>query len=504
MAARQRLFDSWFVPAPARVFFERTIWSEGARKARGPRGWALASLRAAYLALRGFVADQCNLRAAALTYITVLSLVPLLAFAFSLAKGLGAYDSLQSDVIHPFLDRAVGVLPAGAAEVRGLPLEFLPPSEDAGAVNPTQVQLRLAIDKVLEFVSKTDVGSLGGIGLLLLVWTVIQLLASIERTINAIYGIRRDRALLRKIPDYLAIVLLAPLLVIGATGVTAAAETQAVVEWADRTLHLGPLLDVLVPLVPLLSIWAAFTFVYLTMPNTTNRLVPALLGGIVGGTAWQLSQVLHVKFQVGLAKYNALYSSFAAIPIFLIWVYVCWVTVLFGAELASAMQRGATRARSADGGAANQASREDQGLLAMLELSAAFAANEAPRPLRELAERCGIDEGPLWGLLSDLRRAGLVAEVQGTPEAAWLVARAPERIVVTDVLAALRGRPDDSWREPGGRADRARAALLGLARAERESLENRTLRELAEERRAGEARSAEVRGGAPGIEGLPA
>lgn len=502
MVGKQRVFDSWFVPTPVRVFFERGIWSEAARQAHGPRGWMFASLRAGYLAVRGSILDHCGMRAAALTYVTVLSLVPLLAFAFSVAKGLGAYDALQRDVIHPFLDRTVGELPAAASTVEGIPLEFLP-VEDVAVANPTQVQLRLAIEKVLEFVGNTDVGSLGSIGLLLLVWTVIRLLASIERTINEIYGIRRDRTLLRKVPDYLAIVLLAPLLVLGATGLTAAAQTNAAVEWANRALHLGPLLDVLVRLVPLLSVWAAFTFVYLTMPNTHNRVWPALMGGLVGGTAWQLAQVLHVKFQVGLAKYNALYAGFAAIPIFLIWLYVSWLTVLFGAELASALQRGATRARSAAGGPANQASREDQGLLAMLELAAAFAAETGAQSLQTLAERTGLDEGPLWGLLGELKRAGLVAEVQSHGESAWIVARPPERVVVTDVLAALRGKADDAWREPGGRAERARAALLGLARAERDSLENRTLRELADERRANDARAAVGADLAAGLQGQP-
>ncbi|TAJ09762.1 MAG: hypothetical protein EPO68_15190, partial [Planctomycetota bacterium] len=172
-------------------------------------------------------------------------------------------------------------------------------------------------------------------------------------------------------------------------------------------------------------------------------------------------------------------------------------------ELASALQRGATRARSAAGGLANQASREDQGLLAMLELAASFGANAGAQSLPVLAERTGLDEGPLWGLLGELRGAGLVAEVHGPAESAWIVARPPEQIVVTDVLAALRGKADDAWREPGGRAERARAALLGLARAERDALDNRTLRELAEERRERGASAAAEAGFAGGLQSQP-
>jgi membrane protein len=493
------------LPDRLRAYFERGIWTADARTARGWRRFGLGALRAGYLAARGYIADRCGMRAAALTYITVLSLVPLLAFAFSIAKGLGAYESLQQQVIAPFLDKAVGKLPAAAVAVEGIPIEFLPVADAGEGVNPTLLQLRGAIEQVLEFVANTNVGSLGSIGLVMLVWTVIRLLSSIERTLNEIYGIRRERRLLRKVSDYLAIVLLAPLLVIGAAGITAAGQTQAVLAWMENHLHLGLLLELLVPLVPLLSIWAAFTFVYLCMPNTTNRLVPALLGGIVGGTAWQLAQVLHVKFQIGVARYNALYSGFAAIPIFLIWLYVSWVTVLFGAELASVLQRGATRARNANGVDANQAVREDQGLLAMLELASAFVANEGPLRVQRLAERCGVDEAALWSLLTELRRAGLVAEAQVAGEAAWLVARPPEQIVVTDVLSALRGRADAEWREPGARAERARAALQGLARAEREAAENRTLRELALQRRSGGTaqpeRSTELD---PGVEGAPA
>jgi DNA-binding IscR family transcriptional regulator len=137
----------------------------------------------------------------------------------------------------------------------------------------------------------------------------------------------------------------------------------------------------------------------------------------------------------------------------------------------------------------------------MLELAASFGANAGAQPLPALAERTGLDEEPLWGLLGELRRVGLVAEVHGPAESAWIVARPPEQIVVTDVLAALRGKADDAWREPGGRSERARAALLGLARAERDALENRTLRELADERRASGASAVVEPGFAVGLQG---
>src|SRR6202008_2993773 len=135
-----------------------------------------------------------------------------------------------------------------------------------------------------------------------------------------------------------AMVIVAPIFLFMATGITAAAEHHGWTEVLREKLHLGFLLDLLVKGVPLIALWLGFTFVYLVMPNARTRVVSAVIGAIVGGTLWHVTLLLHIKFQLGIANYHVIYASFAAIPIFLIWIQFSWVAVLVGAEVCFAHQ----------------------------------------------------------------------------------------------------------------------------------------------------------------------
>lgn len=245
-----------------------------------------------------FTAHQATLRASALTFTTVLSLVPFLAIAFSVLKGLGVQNALE-----PLLLRVAG---ESSREVVG---------------------------QIIGYVNNTNVKTLGMVGLLFLLVTVVSLLSSIDDAFNAIWEVQETRPLQRRFSDYLSVVVVGPLLLMVATSMTTSLQSQWLVQWLVQHSVLGEAVLFLFRLIPYLSVWVAMTFLFSFIPNTTVRFRSALLGGVVAGTVWQITQWGYFHFQVGVANYNAIYGALSALPIFLVWIYTSWLIVLFGVEL---------------------------------------------------------------------------------------------------------------------------------------------------------------------------
>jgi len=246
---------------------------------------------------------QLSLRAAGLTYTTVLSLVPFLAIAFAVLKGFGVQNALE-----PVLLKVVG--------------------ESSHEV----------VIRIIGYVNNTNVKSLGLIGLLTLLVTVINLLTSIEEAFNAICGVSETRSLQRRFSDYLSVVVVGPVLLMVAMSMTSSLQSQWLVQWLINHTVLGDAILLLFRLVPYVSIWIAMTFLYSYIPNVKVPLRSALLGGVVAGTIWQFTQWAYFHFQVGVANYNAIYGALAALPVFLVWIYTSWLIVLFGLELVRSHQ----------------------------------------------------------------------------------------------------------------------------------------------------------------------
>ena len=442
-----------------------------------PRGRRLLNhwLRVVYLATRGFYEDACLIRASALTFITVLSLVPVLAVSFAIAKGMGFYQDLIDGSIRPFLNRTFG----------GAPAEHAASNDGAQA-------MREAIDKVLDFVDGTKVSGLGAVGLLLLLFTVIKLLSTIEESFNHIWGAHRARSPVRKLTDYLAMVLVTPILIFAATGITTAAQSSSVVAFAQGALHLGPVFDAGVKLAPLVSIWVAFTFVYLAMPNARTRWRSALVGALVGGTLWQLALLLQIQFQLGIARYNAIYAGFAALPIFLIWVQTSWITVLLGAEVCFAHQSAASYYPDSPA-TLSLRERERIALRVLARIGTRSLRGERSASTAELARELGVSLRPLELVLGELVDGGLLAATRGQGADTYLLARDIDRIQVKAVLDLFRG-PLERHGTPGGDAADAEiaACLVGLDEALGESRHNLPLRALADHEHAPKAPERET------------
>lgn len=289
-------------------YVKRGIWRTRLDQLPRAKAAAIRLLRTAILTAQGFVTDNCLLRASSLTFYSLLSVVPVVAMAFGIAKGFGFEDRLQQQL-----------------------LEQIPGQEEV---------LIQVVDAAHRFLENTKGGLIAGIGVVVLFWSVIKVLSHIENAFNHIWQIEKPRSFGRKFADYLSIMLLGPVLVIMSSSFTVFITTQ-IVAITQRVELLGmfsPVIFLMLKLVPYILIWLLFTVMYMLMPNTRVRILNGLLAGIIAGTAYQIAQWGYISFQIGVARYNAIYGSFAALPLFLIWLQLSWLIVLLGAEISYASQ----------------------------------------------------------------------------------------------------------------------------------------------------------------------
>jgi len=397
----------------AERFFGRDIWEQAPKESSGARSRLYRGARIVYTTLRELLfRDTLHVRAAALTYFTVLSLVPLLAFSFALLKGFGAYGMLVNETIRPAVH------------------SFLAGNE----------ALRSAFDHILSFVEGTSVTSLGVIGLLALLYAATRLLRNIEGAFNQLWGVSAARELLEQLRDYVSIIVVTPLCLLAAAALTTAGQALDLLRAAGDTLGISKLLDSLIGLAgPLFVLFVGLCFLYKVLPCTNVRLASMALGGAVGALLWYAVLIAHVRFQVGVAQYNALYSGFGAIPIFLAWLQISWLVVLIGAEVAAAHQNDRAIAQGVRGAAEGEAAKERVALAAMLRIAAAFM-DSAPAPtLTRLAEELDVPEVLLRDVLASQVRAGFIVRVAGQDEAAFALARPPSRIRAKEIIDTIKG-----------------------------------------------------------------
>jgi len=370
---------------------------------QGMKGWLFGLLQAGYKITASFFAHQGALRAAALTYTSILSLVPFLAIAFAVLKGFGVQNALE-----PLL------------------LRFAGDSEET-------------ISKIISYVNNTNVKTMGAVGLAILVLTVISLLSSIEAAFNTIFGVEKNRPLQRRFSDYLSVVVVGPVLLLAATSMNTTLQSQWLVRWLIDNTYLGSTILLLFRLVPFLFIWLAMTFTYIFLPNTKVQLRSAILGGILAGTAWQIAQWVYFHFEVGMARYNAIYGTLAALPIFLIWVYTSWLIVLFGLEIVYAHQFHTIRARQRGSGEKSTTDRDVLALSTLLQICRRFGSNAPPAEPLQLSEELDITLNEMEELLETLRKLHFIVKVSNEGSG-WLPAHEPATIKLAEVLTALRGK----------------------------------------------------------------
>lgn len=398
----------------------------------GLKGHLFALLRFCYLAKTNFTLHQGTLRAAALTFTTTLSLIPLLAIAFAILKGLGAQNTLE-----PLLQELAG-------------------------------DSQETVTRIIDYVNNTNFKSIGAIGLLTLVITAISLLGNIEVAFNTIWGVTETRTLQRRFSDFLSVVVVGPILILVATSITSSLQNQWMVKWLIQQDYFGDAVLFLFRLAPYVSIWIALVFLYIYIPNSKVRFRSALLGGILAGTAWQLAQWAYFHFQVGVANYNAIYGTLAALPVFLVWVYTSWLIVLFGLEIVCTHQRRKYTISKLCSDTASQAAFEEQALALMIQICRHFQKGGPPPGATRLAGELSLERDLVQETLEHLAERGHLIPT-GSSEPGWLPAREPSETKINHLLTTLRGEVPSGDTRPAAmilageiirRADECRSVSL--------------------------------------------
>lgn len=263
-------------------------------------------LQVIYVLIRDLGEGQLTLRAMSLVYTTLLSIVPFIALSFSVLKGFGVHNQVE-----PML------------------LNLLAPLGDKG-VEITK--------RIIEFVENIKVGVLGTLGLLFLLYTVIALLQKIERSFNYIWHVSESRAIAQRFSDYLSVILVGPILVFTAMGITASISNAAVVQTISSIQPFGEIIRFVTRLLPYLLIIVAFAFIYVFIPNTKVKIRAAFIGALFSGVLWESTGWVFASFVVGSAKYTAIYSAFATLFFFMLWIYLGWLILLVGSSIAFYIQ----------------------------------------------------------------------------------------------------------------------------------------------------------------------
>jgi len=392
-------------------FIKRDIWRIQLRKTSRKRSFLVKNLRIVLLALRRFNEDKCQLRASALTFYSILSIVPVAAMAFGIAKGFGFEKTLQTSL-----------------------MERLPGQEEVVGhiVNFAQTLL-----------DNTKGGLIAGIGVGVLFWTIIKVLGNIEKSFNDIWGIKHPRSFARKISDYLSIMLICPVLFIASSSLTVviASQVRLVIEKISFLGAFGPLIFFLLKLLPYCVIWILFSFIYIFMPNTKVKFKSAILAGIVAGSIYQIVQWLYVNFQIGMAKYNAIYGSFAALPLFLMWVQISWLVVLLGAEISFAHQNVETYEFEHDCLRISYSFKRLLTLRIAQVLVKNFASGERPLSADNISSMLEIPVRLVNQILYELSEAGIVLEAkeEDNKDTLYMPARDIENFTVKSVIDSLEG-----------------------------------------------------------------
>ncbi len=391
-------------------FLDEGIWRINSRHLPKRKSLLLRQLRIFVLSKRGFDEDKCALQASALTYYTLMSIVPIVAMAFGIAKGFG-FENVLEKILYEKM--------AGQEEVVGRIVTF-----------------------ARTFLENTKGGLIAGIGVALLFWTVIKVLGNIEKAFNEIWGIKKPRSFGRKFSDYLSVMLICPILLIMSSSMTVLITSQVgvIMEKIAILGILAPLVNFALKFLPFLFLWLLFTFIYIFMPNTKVQFKSAFLGGIIAGTLYQIIQFLYFSAQIMVTKYGAIYGSFAALPLFLAWLQISWLVVLFGAEVAFAEQNVETYEFEQDCLKASHYFKRLMALRITHLCVANFVKAKTPYTASQISHQLEIPIRLVRELLFQLTQAGVLVEVafnNNPGEVSYQPARDIESLTVQNVISIL-------------------------------------------------------------------
>ena len=398
---------SWILDQLKRL--NDAIWNTPLSELSRRKSFIFKQLRIIVLAIRGFLNDKVQLRASALTFYSLLSVIPVAAIVFAIAKGFGLDQTLQDLII-----------------------------KKSGS---EQEVLSWLLQKARIAIEKTRGDYIAGIGMIILFWSVMSLLDHIESSFNHIWQIRSSRPWYRKFTDYLTIMLIAPVFIVLSSGITGFQVTTLPDYMTNAPIidFFKPVISFLVKFAPYFLSWVALTILYIIMPNAKVKFMPALISGIIAGTILQGIQWLYIDLQFGISKLNAIYGSFAAVPLFIIWLQTSWTVVLLGAEISFANQNLSRYELESE--ALNIGNYQKRALVLMIMhmIIRNFMLGEKPISAEYIAVNLKIPVRLARDILQDLSNANLVSIIHENEEKERLYQPALDvnRLTVSYVFSRL-------------------------------------------------------------------
>ncbi len=365
-----------------RRFVEVDLWRLKLKSLPKRKKWWYGFIRVWIIAVKEFIDDRCTEKASALTYFSMLSIVPVLAMLFAIAKGFGIEKLLEEQL--------------------------------TTILSSQEEMLHNVLPYAQNMLNSANGGIITGISLVFLIYTVIRLLINIEGAFNDMWDIKRSRRWERKISDYVAVILLGPVLLIVASSATVFVTGQIQSVIADFEV-LNPIKSgilFLLKLLPYTLAWLLLFLLYIIFPNTRVKFFPALMAGILAGTLYQLTQWGFINLQFAFARYNAIYGSIVFIPLFLIWLQLSWLIVLFGAEFAYGAQYVDEWTMKSDSLKVSLTHKRKLMLVLLYRIVKKFEQKEGAISLSELSGHVNVPRKYVTDICHELDRSGLITKVE--------------------------------------------------------------------------------------------
>lgn len=428
-------------------FLHNELWRGDIEHLAWPQRLAYKIIRFLFVLIREISTGQLTLRAMSLVFTSLLSMVPLIAVSFSVLKAFGVHNQIE-----PLLRNLVEPLGAQGDEI---------------------------VVNILGFVENMKVGVLGSLGMALLLYTVISLIQKVEISFNYVWHAETSRTLSRRFSDYLSVIMVGPVLVFAAMGLTASMMNSTVMQAVMNVEPFGSLLVLLSRLVPFILITLAFTFVYMFVPNTRVKFSSALLGAFIGGVLWQGSGLVFAEFAAGSTRYAAIYAGFAILIMFMIWLYLSWLILLIGAQVAFFHQY-PERIRLTDKrGPLSGRFREQLALLVLYRITDVFVHRGRPLTLEKLSDQLRVPLDRIGEVVQLLQRRQLLVESASEPPE-YLLGQDPATVSLAQLFTTIRSpREEQALLEGKVASEPPVDALLGrIDRAINEAMGEATLRDL--------------------------
>ncbi len=389
-------------------FLQHDLWRIDLVHDSKLRAFGVETLRVVHLVLKGVKEDNCKLHASALTYATLMAMVPFLVILFSIGKAIGFTKAEES------LLKASAEMPEGIQEF---------------------------IHNLLEIVQSINPAALGAVGGVLFLVIIFKLLSGIEESFNQIWGVQASRGISDKIRNYLSVLVIAPALMLVSN-----AGSAAILAFAGKVSWLGPAITLLIQIAPVLILALAFVAVFMFLPNTKVGFKPAASGGLTSAILVILVQYIILKFSTTLFQKYAIYGSFASIPIFLFWLHLNWTILLFGAELAFAIQNRDTYAEEQAAVRASMVSKLWVAYSLMQEAVRIFQGSEAAVKTATYARDNNIPIRLMNEVIEVLSRASLLGSVASEGQDGYALLQAPEHVTakkIYDLMITDGSSPED-------------------------------------------------------------